>query len=433
MDKTLHLLGSHRFLKFLSILTLLIYIVLLAFYISSEFWFHNNDDYKGVFIRFLDLGYYDAVSEGTTILYNVFLKVIYLVANNAESSFIFLNAISQLFIIGFGYYVLKKHVQKIDMYFIVMFGLYALFTINLKSFLGASNDAFLGVFVIIMLYLLVHGLFKSKNQYLTFAFVGIVLAVCFSIRMTAILMVPVVIFSFLTWYLNSNEKPTDKILKLLIPVLPFLLVLGMFHYPSLIEGKRLSKYDKNPKEYVSNWTQRNYLGLKKIEQGKDELNRDAIWYRTKFKEVDEYLKNNGEDSLPDNFFEVLKRDPKLVFKIFAYNLIFSVVRFFRFWGFLFFLLILPLFNIKNLRQSIFGIENLPSNLFLIYMLTLTFVCFTFIEFRWYIGYEILIPMAVLSLLQRHTFFQKDNHKNILFSISLICISLFNIRSIINLM
>ena len=434
MDKIWKIVGNKSLLKVLSIITLVVYVLLLIVNTPSEFVFHNNDNYKGAFLRFLEKGYYDSVSEGTTILYNVFLKGIYSITNNVESAFIVLNSLSQLFLIVFGFYFLKKYFKKVNIYFLILFGLYLLFTINLKSFAGASNDAFLGVFVIVLLYLLIQKLFiNSKSQYLLFASIGLLLALCFSIRMTAILLIPLVALTFGIWIINSSTNAFKKMLKILTTILTFIVFTSVFHYPSLVENNKLSTYDKTPKNIEANWVQRNYLGLKKIERGDEPANRDVIWYRTKFNEVVKYLEVNGDDSLPKSFFEVLKRDPILVLKMFAYNLSFSLLRFFRFWGLLFFVILLPFFNFRNLKKTVLSKEGLPSNLFLLYLFMLTFVCFTFIEFRWFIGYEILIPIAVLVQIQRVPFFKKDLNKNILFSISLICITLFNLRSIINLL
>ncbi len=433
MNRIWKIVGNEGLLKVSSIITLFVYVLLLVVNTPSEFVFHNNDNYKGAFSRFLEKGYYDSVSEGTTILYNVFLKGIYSITNNVESAFIVLNSLCQLFLIGFGYYFLKKYFKKVNIYFLILFGLYLLFTINLKSFAGASNDAFLGVFVIVLLHLLVQKLFiNSKNQYLIFASIGLLLALCFSIRMTAILLIPLIALTFVIWFMNSNANALKKMFKILTSILTFIVITSMLHYPSLKENSKLSTYDKNPEKYEANWTQRNYLGLKKIERGDEPVNRDVIWYKTKFNEVDKYLKENGEDSLPKSFFEVLKRDPILALKMFAYNFSFSILRFFRFWGLLFFVLIIPFFNLRSLKKLVFSKENLPSNLFLFYLFMLTFVCFTFIEFRWFIGYEILIPIAVLSQINRHHLFNKDINKNILFTVSLVFVTLFNLRSIINL-
>ncbi len=213
MNRIWKIIGHPNLLKILSVIALVVYALLLIVNTPNKFVFHNNDNYKGTFLRFLELGYYDAVSEGTTILYNVFLNGLFTFTNNIETSFVILNALSQLFLIIFGFYFLKKQVKKINIHFVVLFGLYLLFTINLKSFAAASNDAFLGVFVIVLLYLLIQKLFDAKNQYLTFSLIGFILALCFSIRMTAILLIPLIAFAFIIWFINSNEDCISENIK----------------------------------------------------------------------------------------------------------------------------------------------------------------------------------------------------------------------------
>ncbi|GAA3621358.1 hypothetical protein [Flavivirga jejuensis] len=432
MDKIWKITGNKKLLYGLSIIALLVYIFLIAVNTPKIFVFHNNDDYKGAFLRFLDLGHYDAVSEGTTILYNLFLKGLYWFTNDVEISFFLLNFLSQIFLIVFGFYFLRKKTKKIDIYFIILFGLYFFFTINLKSYSGASNDTFLGVFIIVLLYVLTQRLFNKKDQYMSFVLIGLLLAIGISIRMTALLWILLVAFTFIIWFVDSNDSIPKKILKIAVALISFIVLVSAFHYPSFIEKNKLSSYDKAPKNINANWVQRNYLGLKKIEQGKEAPNRDAIWKHTKFDVVIKYLDENGEDSLPKSFFEVISRDPVIVLKMFAYNVGFSILRFFRFWGFLFFLLLVPLLNKKMVLKSFINKENLASNLFLIITLALSFVCFTFIEHRWLIGYEILIPAAVLSYISRKPFAVDTMYKNTVFSMSLIVITLFNLRSILNL-
>ncbi len=251
--------------------------------------------------------------------------------------------------------------------------------------------------------------------------------------MTAILLIPLAVFTIIVWAISSKEGLVGKSIKIFTSVIVFVLITAILHFPSLKEHGTLSSFDKNPINISANWTQRNYLGLKKIENGEEPLHRDAIWHRTKFDEVVRYINENGENSLPRSFFEVLISDPVIAIKMFGYNVVFSILRSFRFWGFMILVLMLPLFNIKNLKNSIFDKANLTSNLFIGYMLILSFVCFTFIEFRWFYGYEILIPIAVLSQIKNQSFFKRDIYKNILFSISLVCITFFNLRSIFNLL
>ncbi len=74
MHKIWNITSSPYFLKYLSIIALFIYTFLVILNTPNEFIFHYNDNYNGSFLRFLELGYYDAVSEGTPILYNVALS-----------------------------------------------------------------------------------------------------------------------------------------------------------------------------------------------------------------------------------------------------------------------------------------------------------------------------------------------------------------------
>jgi hypothetical protein len=105
-----------------------------------------------------------------------------------------------------------------------------------------------------------------------------------------------------------------------------------------------------------------------------------------------------------------------------------IARFFRFWGFLIFLLPVPLFNFIKKRNLENSISIQPSMFFIIMSVLFSTICLTFIEFRWFVGYEVLVPIAVLQVYNKML---DTNFKNVFLSLSLIVISLFNIKSIIS--
>ena len=66
------------------------------------------------------------------------------------------------------------------------------------------------------------------------------------------------------------------------------------------------------------------------------------------------------------------------------------------------------------------------------MLIISFVAFTFVEFRWFTGYEVLIPIAIISYDQHGGLMPSFKYKNILYLISFLIIALFNVRTLLNL-
>lgn len=297
----------------------------------------------------------------------------------------------------------------------------------MRSYLSASNDAFLGVFVMILLYLITIKLFKGTNERWTFSGIGFVFAICLSVRITAILLLPLIFIAFFYWIKNTEIPFIKRVQLIVMSSLIFILTILILHYPAIKEKHSLSYEDKNPSKDL-NWIQRNYLGLKKIELGQEKMHRDAIWKNTKFEKVQEYLKIHGADSLPKTFTEAVLKDPILVMKIAFYNVITCFGRFFRFWGFLFFIPIFVLF-----KRDFFNKYKLPAILFFSFIVILSSVCFTFMEFRWFYGYEVLIPISILYAIDKFKISVESSKIQSLVVISLLLITLFNVKSIISIL
>ena len=442
MNKLLRFFGSQLVLKSSIFIFGLVYLVLIV--INFERYglnFHNSDFYRNHFLDYLKKGHYDSVAEGTTIIYNLFLKGLYNITGNVDSSFIILNSISQILLLVFGVWFINKiYKWEKNIYYKIVIGIYSLFIINSTYYIRAWNDFFLGVFIILLLYVMLVELFKNKNQILSFALVGALFSITLSIRPTSIVALPLIIFVLFFWFIKSEDVLIKKIRKLSLALLAFLVITGFLHYPSLKENQSLSFYDKNPKIYHRNpdikdvtWQQRNYLGLKKVEEGIAPRNRDAVWSYTKFEEVDRYLKKHGKNSIPRTFSEFVIKDPVLLAKISVYNIFTALLRFMRFWGFLFLLVLIPFINLKKIRTNFSDIKQLPSILLVLSIVIFSIVCGTFLEFRWFAGYDILLPIAILFQINNLPIFKRVYINNLFFSTSLIIITLFNFRTIFNIL
>jgi hypothetical protein len=96
----------------------------------------------------------------------------------------------------------------------------------------------------------------------------------------------------------------------------------------------------------------------------------------------------------------------------------------RFWGLL---LLLPL--IVFFRKGSNRLTKLPIILFFVFAVMLSFTCYTFIEFRWFSGYEILVPASILLSIG-HDYMTVTPLKNALFTLSLMLVTVFNLKSIL---
>jgi hypothetical protein len=428
MNKIYAFLSNKKSINFAFVLFVLVYIFFTVVKFSNSEWnIHNNDDYKGLFIKFNKLGYYQAVSQGTSLVYNSFLNGIFEITKNVNASFFIVNLFSDLILLIFGCFFCRKITDIKNIFFYIILTTYSFLIINMRSYLSASNDSFLGVFVVFLLYLLVVKLFETKGKTYVFIGIGFVFAICLSVRITAILLLPLIFIAFFYWLKNSEIDFLKRMQLIGMCFLTFVLTICTLHYPAIKERQTLSYENKNPSKEL-NWIQRNYLGLKKIENGQEKVHRDAIWKNTKFDKVQEYLNIHGANSLPKTFIEVLIKDPILVFKITFLNIITCFITFFRQWGFLFFIPIITLF-----KRELFDKYKLSTLLFLSFMFALSFVCFTFIEFRWFYGYAILIPISILFAVNKKESLNESCKIHSIVVTSLLLITLFNVKAIITLL
>lgn len=341
----------------------------------------DGDDYVGLFKQFLEKGIYNSIAEGTSVMYNLVLYPIYLTTNDIEYSILILNLFSISVSLLITYYLLYTTIKNKTYYFSLITLLFSLF-IGKKLPLLTNDDLFSGMFYSLIIYCLYHFHQKRKTYY--FIIIGILLGICFSIRELTVLMIPI-IGIFLIYYSNNIKT----FLKNSTFVAIFMIgTMSILHFPSLYENGKLSYYDKSPENKNLNWIQRNHLGLKKVDEGKIPRRPWAIWRGTSFPEVEQYLKDNGEDSLPKTLFAAIKKDPILFFKITFYNLYTTFKHYFSYLGFLIFLPFLVMLHQRKQMSTIY------YGIFILFSIMICSVAYSFVEFRWFHGMETFLFLSI---------------------------------------
>ncbi len=385
----------------------------------------DSDSFFAAFSHFQKLGYYDGCVAGYGLLYNSFLTLFFNLTHSYEQSFFLVNLLSQLAILIILIKTLFFYINKIDRFY--FFGIAILVTTqvaNLKAYSVAYNDTFLAVFVASIIYVLITKIFFDFENKMNFIALGALLALALSIRETTAIIILCIFLMIIL--LKFTQKIVWQLVfkNITYMTIVFLFVTVLLHFPSLKENKKLCFYDKNPKTGAV-WIQRNYLGLKKIQNHVVlPIHRDAIWINTRFEEVNTYLKTNGEKSLPKNIFEVILKDPLLLAQIFVYNFGYLLLISVRFYGLLLFSMLF-LF----LRKSVVKTHNLMLIFTIALYILLSFICVTFVETRWLTGYEFLIPASTFMFYKSISSNHNKNSANLVLMVSLIMVSGFNLLSI----
>lgn len=376
----------------------------------------DGDNYVELFNRFLEKGGYDAIAEGTSVTFNLALYPIYKLVKNVDYSILILNLSSITISLLIACYLLYKIVKDKIYYLLLVLLLISLF-IGKKIPILSNDDLFSGMFYSFIIYFLYQFHQKRKTYY--FIIIGVLLGVCFSIRELTILWVPI-IGVFLIYYSNNIKT----FLKNSTFIATFMIgTMSILHFPSLYENGKLSYYDKNPKNKNLNWIQRNHLGLKKIDEGKIPIKPWAIWKGTSFPEVEQYLKDNGEDSLPKTLFSAIKKDPILFLKITFYNLYVTFKHYVGYFGFLIFLPLLAIYYNKKWTLCIY------YAMFILFSIMICAVAYSFVEFRWFHGTEIFLFISI-GMATNYLVRNKEKVLQIFFSFSIIFILIDKIIDIV---
>ena len=386
---------------------LLLKIGICAFLFLNKDWsaITDGDVYMELFQRFISNGAYSEIEKGTSVMYNFALYPIYLLVGDVKETFIIFNSLCIILTIILGVYLLYKISIRFDIhiYFTYFLCSIYIFYIISQKFINilANDDSFMGLLYLIIIYFSIKNIESPKHYY--FSVIGFILGLCLGTRETAILFFPFILY--MIYYSNAKAK---NLIYFLIPLVFTILII---HFPSIIAGNGLSFYNKNPEDV--NWIQKNHLAISEIEKSTGIFNIKpwSIWKANTFDDVREYLKQNGENSLPKSFLDVVFNHPMQLIKMTLFNLLFLFKYYFKtIGGFI----LIPL--IFLFRKNFF---LLP---FLYFCFIFCFVAYSHVELRWLSGIEIMLFISILTGCQ---YLKLSNNKLLLIIIIAIIPIIFN--------
>lgn len=386
---------------------LLLKIGICAFLFLNKDWsaITDGDLYMELFQKFISNGAYSEIEKGTSVMYNFALYPIYLLVGDVKETFIIFNSLCIVLSIILGVYLLYKISIRLDInifftYFLC--SIYIFYIISQKFInILANDDSFMGLLYLIIIYFSIKNIESPKHYY--FSIIGFILGLCLGTREIAILFFPFVLY--MIYYSNAKVK---NLIYFLIPLVFTILII---HFPSIIAGNGLSFYNKNPEDV--NWIQKNHLAITEIEKSTSIFNIRpwSIWRANTFDDVREYLKQNGENSLPKSFLDVVINHPVQLIKMTLFNLLFLFKFYFKtIGGFI----LIPL--IFLFRKNFF---LLP---FLYFCFIFCFVAYSHVEIRWLAGIEIMLFISILTGCQ---YLKLSNNKLLLIIIIAIIPIIFN--------
>jgi len=351
-----------------------------------------------VYNLFLNQGFYEANVYGNSTLFNLISSIFYKLGLSPLYSLKCTALFSGIATMVLIYYIGKRLYGNYNK----EFQLVALLTacnvlIVVISMFGGINDPLL----VVLFLLIVYTAIKKKHATKDFIYIGILIALMFATRKFTVLLLPSIGF-LLFIIIRKQANKFKKIASLLISCV---LVAGIFNYPSLKENGTLSFNSKERKEYKATWAQLQYYTQILLEKGEVTYGSHTTWEAT-----DQYLKENGEESLPDGIIEGLLFDVKRTVKEFFIDFVYNIKPFTRLLGIIFLLNII-IFGYKLIRKklSISVFANNPIDTFsLLYILILSLIVITYVEIRWFVPILVLLPIVFMKRIYAFT----ANFKNV---------------------
>ncbi|WP_324721929.1 hypothetical protein [Salinimicrobium sp. HB62] len=266
--------------------------------------------------------------------------------------------------------------------------IFYLFVIQTTFFAGV-NDILLDLFG--TLFLIVISLpVKQKNTFRNAILLGFLIALILGTRKMALTYILTfwVIFIAFSITIKNNRIFNAKIG--LIILLSFIAFFTLLNFYPLLHQKKFSFDDKVLKGTV-NWAQWDYHNALLIDRGVQER-----FQHTNIPETQKFILENGDNSLPSTFLEMIYFDPALTFKEFFIDLFTSLKYIFRQTGFL---ALLFLFILTSHVHRIFKTKTVLSSDFIYifsatYLLLISFIVITNIQGRWFMFF---LPMLILSV------------------------------------
>jgi hypothetical protein len=243
-----------------------------------------------------------------------------------------------------------------------------------KYFFIGTNDALFFTGLVIFMTEVFYFIENKKMNSQILAFSGLI--VSFFTRELFLVYFPVVMLGF---YFLYPERFVFFNKKMEVPLLLLFFFIGV-NVPSLKLNNKLSYEDKTPPTEIKvSWSQRQYLAQLLVNKGEIKNFSHPSW-----KQTQEYIKKNGQKSLPDGIVDGLTFDYSLTIKEFFKDFYYSMFFGLRQLGLM---ILFPFyFIVRNLKKK----NILNSEMYIPYSLIImlgvfSLIIISFIEPRWYIA------------------------------------------------
>lgn len=350
--------------------------------------FHGDEiKYFNDLEKAVNQGIVSVILDGTSVPFLILSKIINNFIGNPLFALRLSSFIASLLIL-FTLILFNKFYLKLNkwIFFSIFLSIIYVFLIQSYWLIGINDNllAFFGILIFITPY------FFNKKL-VSYLLVGLFWALAIATRKMALTYFTIYIISFLI--LAIRDKSCNnffQLRKLPIILTSFIIFFLSLNIISLKEKGSFSFDDKILKGSI-NWAQWDYHNAILIDK-----NQQDRFQHININETADYLKTNGEDSLPSNFVEMVFFDPILTFKEFIIDLSYVLKYLLRETA-----LLIVMFAYFALRRlSLFFNKNkisLDSFIYLFtiaYLVFISFIVITNIQPRWFMFF---LPITILII------------------------------------
>ncbi|MDT0556051.1 hypothetical protein [Patiriisocius hiemis] len=325
-------------------------------------------------------GWQAAIEKGISIPY---MLISYLFSLFFEE-YIALRVVNIFLFIGLIFYFFKiKKLRNLDFYALLLF-----YFATAGYFFKGINDP-LFVIALVIFFTETYFILKTKEkQNIAVLFTALIFVVF--TRALFVVFLPAILFSI---YLIRKQIKLS--FKKMIPAIFFLMLFSIINIPSIAKNNTLSYDAKDPPpNAISNWAQRQYLAQLQVNNGERDNFTHPSW-----KETDQYLIVNGEDSLPKGILSGLTFNIDLTIKEFFKDLGYIIVYSSRQLG-----LILPILFyfgfLLFMKQKKITSTSYACSIITIMTTIFALIIISYIELRWFGSFFLLAILAFSELIQK---------------------------------
>tara|TARA_S200000501_G_scaffold341198_1_gene350346 strand:+ start:1387 stop:2667 length:1281 start_codon:yes stop_codon:yes gene_type:complete len=346
------------------------------------------------FKYFLNHGFFNSIINGTSIPFTLLSVFIHKITGLGDISTRIAGTLSSILLIYYFYTRLSFVNTSEKKYFFTML-LFLLPTSGAS--IAATNDSMFFLFLIMFIYETFIFKDNSKSNYILKI---ISISIVIMTRKVSLVYISVIIFGFIIFLLINKKVFLKESLSIFKTLFLGLVIAILFSVPRFVENDySLSYADKSIyKKRGITWTEwvfhSQLIG--------NENNRFGLFsLMVDWKEALKYKNINGDESLPDTYFEYLFFDSSFLLKRFISSLIEISIISLRYVGILLYLL--PIFIKMKLRNMEFDKSLLASIYTTIGILCWAFIWPGLVQHRWLFPFYVLLIYSFSTNLR---FFKK---------------------------